>query len=478
MKNFTAIILAAGKGTRMKSSTPKVLFPLAGKILLSYPVDLLKKLKAKRIVVVTGHGSGQVREEFKKDKLRFVLQSPQLGTGDAVKCAMEELKNQSGDVLILSGDVPLLAAETIKALFKVHEKKPKGKDKKSKNAISFISFITNKPKGYGRVVRDSENLVTSIVEERDCLPSERKISEVNGGIYLADLEFLRSNLAKLKTSNKQGEYYLPDLIKIARSKGQGVSALTVIDESEVMGINNRLELSKAEAAVRERILKALMLGGVTITAPSATYIDYGVKIGKDTVISPNVFLKGQVRIGSDVIIEEGVKITNSTIGSGVIIKSHSVIEDAVIGAGSEVGPFARIRPGTVLSASSRIGNFVEVKNSKVGKGTKINHLSYVGDALIGEDVNIGAGVITCNYDGVNKHRTIIKDNVFIGSDSQLVAPVTIGKGAYIGSGSTITKDVLSSSLALTRAEQKNIKDWAKRKKAKKNKSKKNKKKKV
>lgn len=464
MKGFVAIVLAAGKGTRMKSSVPKVLHEVAGKPMLFYPLTELRTLRPKKAVVVVGYGAEKVKKEFHGGKIDFALQSPQLGTGHAVMCAMKKLKGFSGDALILSGDVPLITSSTIKALFEIHKTRAR-----QKPVISFISVMLQEPHGYGRVVRDAAGRVKSIVEHKDLKPSHKDITEVNTGIYLVNAGFLSKNLKRLSIVNAQREYYLPELIRIAYLTGEKIKCLTHVDPEEVMGVNTRVELARANAVMRRRVLTSLMLGGTTIKDPGSTYVDFGVKCGRDTVLRPNVHLMGKTVTGDNCIIEEGSVIRDSVIEDGAHIKSYSVIESSKVMKGAVVGPFARLRPGTAIGEGARIGNFVEIKNSRIGRGSKANHLSYIGDSTVGSGVNIGAGTITCNYDGTKKHRTTIKDNAFIGSDSQLVAPVTVGKNAYVGSGSTITKNVPEGSLAIARAEQKTIKGWVKRKGLAKNK---------
>ncbi len=463
MENFAAIVLAAGKGTRMKSDTPKVLHRVCGRPMLYYPLRVLSSLGAKKVVTVVGHGADEVKSALGKDKAAgmpvtdFHLQKPQLGTGHAVGEGLKKLKGFKGDVLILSGDVPLITKETISALVKMHRRKS------PRPALSLVSIILDDPFGYGRIIRDDSGGVTSIVEHKDLEALKRSINEVNAGIYVASADFLRSAIRRLKTDNKQGEYYLTDLVSIAVKRGEQVAALTHLEPGEVMGVNNRVELAAVNSRMRRKILSRLMLSGVTVLDPEATYVDSGVKVGKDAVIYPGVHLEGETVIGARCIIEEGVKVADSVVASGSHIKSGSVLEAARVGKGVVVGPYARLRPGTELKDNSHIGNFVEVKNSVIGRGSKANHLSYIGDSTIGSRVNIGAGTITCNYDGVRKWRTTIADGVFIGSDTQLVAPVKVGKGAYVGSGPTITKDVPPGSLALTRVEQKIIRGWAKKK---------------
>ncbi len=456
MKNLAAVVLAAGKGTRMKSEKPKVLHEVAGKPMLIFPVNLLKNSGAGKTVLVVGFGSETVVEAFRDFGLSFVTQEEQLGTGHAVMCALKELQDFTGDVLVLSGDVPLIKEETVKALLELHRKGGKA-------AISLVTTAVEDPTGYGRIVRDAEGKIARIVEEKDCSPLQKKIQEVNTGVYLFSAEFLHSNIKKLGKENAQGEYYLPDLVHMAVEGGLRVDSVSIVDATEVMGVNNRVELAKAAEFMRARINETLMVSGVTIIDPRSTYIDYGVAAGADTVIYPGCRLSGTTVIGSGCVIEEGVVITSSKIGDGSTIKSYSVIEKSEVGKENVIGPFARLRPATILADKVKIGNFVELKKSTLGKGSKANHLTYLGDSVIGEGVNIGAGTITCNYDGTNKSVTRIEDGAFIGSDSQLVAPVTIGKDAYVGSGTTVTRDVPAGSLVITRAPEKVIEGWAGRK---------------
>src|SRR3989337_2075908 len=458
IKGVAAIILAAGLGKRMKSDTPKVLHPVAGRPMLFYPVQVIKNLGLKKAIIIVGHKAEKVMEILDSElrtpnsELKFVKQEPQLGTGHAVLCAENVLKAWKGDILILSGDVPLITKQTILGLLDLHAKK--------KAAISFISTVIADPSGYGRVLRDENNSVKRIVEDKDSSIEEKAINEINTGIYCINAQFLFSGLKYIKRENAQGEYYLPDLIEMAAKAKQKVACLTHINPAEVMGINNRIELAQANGVMRERINNELMLSGVSLIDPETTYIHYGVKIGKDTTIYPNVFLEGNTNIGKGCLIEQGCMIQNSHIGDGSKIKSNSVIESSEIGGQVSIGPFARIRPDSTIGDGASIGNMMEVKKSRIGRGTKANHLSYLGDAIIGKDVNIGAGTITCNYDGVKKHQTIIEDGAFIGSDTQLIAPVKVGKNAYIGSGSTITKNVPPGSLALSRIEQRVVEGWA------------------
>ncbi|MCK5237114.1 MAG: bifunctional UDP-N-acetylglucosamine diphosphorylase/glucosamine-1-phosphate N-acetyltransferase GlmU [Deltaproteobacteria bacterium] len=459
MKNLSAIVLAAGKGTRMKSSHPKLVHEICGVPMIYYPLKVLGELGCKNTVCLTGHGSEAVREAVSmlplKKQPAFTLQREQLGTGHAVKIAFKALKGAgTGDVLILSGDVPLIKKDTLKKFITAHRRK---KD----TALSFITVDIGDGKGYGRVIRDSRGELISITEDKDLLPTQRHIGEINSGIYIAKAQFLKKYLPKIKNKNAQKEYYLTDLVSLALRDKLNVQTFLHGDPYELRGINDRLDLSMVEELLRDEIREKHMRSGVTMIDPFNTYIESLVKIGSDVVLEPNTYIEGTSVIGTDCRIEAGVKITDSVIGSGSHIKSGSIIESSVIKKDVTIGPLARLRPESVIDDGARIGNFVEIKKSKIGKGSKAGHLSYIGDSIIGKNVNIGAGVITCNYDGVKKYITIIEDNVFVGSDSQLVAPIRIGKGSYIGSGSTITKDVPAEALSLTRGEQRTIKDWAK-----------------
>ncbi len=461
MRNFTAIVLAAGKGTRFKSAVPKVLHPIGGRPMLHYPLQALKALKPRGIVVVVGHKAEDVKARFNENGfLGFAVQEPQLGTGHAVMCGLKGLKgaeNNVQDLLILSGDVPLITEETIRALFREHMG-----SKGSSPVISFISTELNDPAGYGRVIRGENGNVLRIVEHKDLKPYEHCVNEINAGIYLISRAFLAENLKKLGNKNAQKEFYLPDLVRLASEAGKPVSALMTSDSDEVMGINTRIELARAGRLLNQRTLNSLMLNGVSIVDPEATYIESTVKIGPDTTVYPGAYIAGSAKIGANATIEQGVLIRDSAIGDNTVVKAYSVIEDSSIGRNASIGPFARLRPGNVIMDNVRIGNFVEVKKTRMGKGAKANHLSYLGDSVIGRHVNIGAGTITCNYDGINKYTTTIKDNAFIGSDTQLVAPVVVGKGAYVGSGTTVTKDVPPGSLVVTRASERVIKGWARK----------------
>jgi bifunctional UDP-N-acetylglucosamine pyrophosphorylase/glucosamine-1-phosphate N-acetyltransferase len=455
-QNLEVIVLAAGLGTRMKSSTIKILHRAAGRPIIDYVLDLADGVCANPPVMIIGHQRDAVQQTV-GTRARFAVQEEQLGTGHAVLQAASTLEPAAGKrVLILSGDVPLTRTETLRQLIDEHDR--------ARNALTLLTMVLDRPASYGRIVRDAQGAVTRIVEAKDASDDEKRINEVNAGIYLFNGESLFDNLRNLSTNNAQGEYYLTDLLATLRDAGQRVGALVVDDPVEALGVNSRSDLAQVEGEIQRRVVEKLMADGVTFRNPSTVVIDSTVSIGPDTVIYPFVTIEGQTTIGSNCVIEPGAHLINVTIADDVHIKTGTVAEDAIIDAKAAVGPYAHLRPGTKLGRKVKVGNFVETKKAIFGEGAKASHLSYIGDADIGSDVNIGAGTITCNYDGVNKHKTTIEDGAFIGSDSQLVAPVRIGKGAYVGAGSTITKDVPPAALALSRTPQRIIEEWANRKK--------------
>jgi bifunctional UDP-N-acetylglucosamine pyrophosphorylase/glucosamine-1-phosphate N-acetyltransferase len=441
----------------MKSRTAKVLHRAAGRPLIDYVVDLARQVSDRPPVVVVGHQRDAV-EQHVGDRARYALQEKQLGTGHAVQQAMQNLDAKGKNILILSGDVPLTRPETLKRLLEEHQR--------SGNALTLVTMELDEPALYGRIIRDANDSVARIVEARDADEKQKQIREVNAGIYLFDGQHLGDNLRKLSTNNSQGEYYLTDLIGMLRDSGKRVGALLLDDPVEAFGVNSRAELATVEGEIQRRVIARLMSEGVTFRNPETVVIDSMVAIGSDTVIYPFVTIEGNTRIGTDCVIEPGVHLHNVTVGNDVHVKTGTVAEDAVIEDEASVGPYAHLRPGTRLGKHVKVGNFVETKKAVFGEGAKASHLSYIGDAEIGKDVNIGAGTITCNYDGVNKHKTVLEDGVFIGSDTQLVAPVRVGRGAYIGAGSTITKDVPPDALALSRVPQKIVEGWAKNRKKK------------
>jgi bifunctional UDP-N-acetylglucosamine pyrophosphorylase/glucosamine-1-phosphate N-acetyltransferase len=459
MSALAAVVLCAGKGTRMKSEKAKVLHPILGRPLCAYPLSRALELGASPLVPVVGHQAAEVekavRAFFPGAPLRFALQKEQRGTADAVRSAEEALRDYSGRVLILYGDVPLLRRETLEALVAAHEK--------GGGVLSMISTTLEDPTGYGRVIREGGRVVR-IVEHKDCTPEQRAVKECNAGLYLVESSFLWKALAEIRPVNAQGEYYLTDLVEMAARRGPVPTVEA--DATETAGVNDRVELAARARVLQQRINERHMRAGVSIQDPATTYIEEGVSIGADTEIAPNVTLAGRTTVGRNVTIGVGCVVTDSSVADGASLKPYSVLEEARVGERNLIGPFSRLRPGTELAEDVHLGNFVETKKAKIGRGSKANHLTYLGDANIGSGVNVGAGTITCNYDGVHKHLTEIGNGVFIGSDTQLVAPVQVGEGAYVGAGTTVTKNVPPGSLAVSRVPQVNKEGWAARKKAK------------
>lgn len=444
-----AVILAAGQGTRMKSKLYKVLHPVCGKPMVQHVIDQIKKLQINQIVTVIGHGAEMVKAEL-GEQCHYVIQEEQLGTGHAVLQARELLKDKQGTTLVVCGDTPLIKAETMEALFKHHE----GTGAKA----TVLTAEADDPTGYGRIIRNESGLVEKIVEHKDATEEERLITEINTGTYCFDNQALFEALNKVTNDNVQGEYYLPDVIEILKKKGEVVSAYKTADFEETLGVNDRVALSEAEKIMRRRINKQHMQNGVTIIDPETTYIDADVVIGADTLIMPGTVIKGKTVIGSDCQIGPNSEIKNCHIGNATVIR-QSVAYDSKVGANVNIGPFAHIRPESSILDDVKIGNFVEIKKAVFGKGSKASHLSYIGDAEVGSNVNIGCGSITVNYDGKNKYLTKIEDGVFVGCNSNLIAPVTIGKGAYVAAGSTITENVPGDALALARSRQVNKENY-------------------
>ncbi len=448
-----AIILAAGKGTRMKSKHPKVLHPIAGRPMAAYPLELTRALGCSKTVMVVGHEADLVKDSFCDTHIDFVHQQQQLGTGHAVQVAWEELASFSGTVLLLCADVPLLRRETLDKLLKVH--------RTSGATVSVLSAEIAQPQGYGRIIRDGLQ-ICSIVEEKDASDKQKKICEINTGIFALQAPDVFALLQQLDNNNAQQEYYITDIVELAAKQGLQVSSASLDDINESMGVNDRSQLAAASTLMRRRINHEHMLAGISLENPESTYIDATVHIEADTYIQAGVHLHGNTHIESDCIIETGSVISDSRVGARSHIRAGSSIEGSIIGEQCTIGPMAHLRPGTHLHGFNKIGNFVETKKAQIGMRSQASHLSYIGDAELGESVNIGCGTITCNYDGVNKHKTTIEDDVFVGSDTQFIAPVTIGRNSLIGAGSTITKDVPPDSLALARAEQKIIPGWRKK----------------
>lgn len=447
MTQLSVVILAAGKGTRMYSDLPKVLHPIAGKPMVKHVIDTAKQLSAKKIHLIYGHGADQLKQRLANEPVNWVHQAEQLGTGHAMQQAAPFFADDE-NILMLYGDAPLITKETLEKLIAA----------KPANGIGLLTVVLDNPTGYGRIIRENGSVV-GIVEQKDANPEQLKIQEVNTGVMVASGASFNKWLAQLNNNNAQGEYYITDVIAMANRDGFSVQAVQASDLMEVEGANNRLQLAALERYFQQKQAEKLLLAGVTIIDLSRFDLRGTVSHGKDVEIDVNVILEGEVKLGNNVKIGAGSVLKNCEIGDGVEIKPYSVIEDTIIGQEAKIGPFSRLRPGTNLAAHTHVGNFVEIKNAVVGDGSKVNHLTYVGDAEIGKNCNIGAGTITCNYDGANKHKTIIGDDVFVGSDSQLVAPVTISSGATIGAGATVTKDVAENELVISRVPQRHIQGW-------------------
>lgn len=459
MPDVHIVVLAAGKGTRMKSRLPKVLHKAGELPLIERVFRSADALSPASITVIVGFQADAVRAGIgERLGLRFAVQEPQLGTGHALLQSEPMLKGRTGVVVLLSGDVPLLRRETLERLVRVHQE--------SKATATVLTAVVENPDGYGRIVRDADGRISRIVEHKDASADERRISEINSGIYAFDLEPLFGALREIGAANAQGEYYLPDLVSIYRSRGLVVETVVADDPREILGVNSRKELADVTAILRTARNEELMDAGVTIVDPATTFVGPDVTVGADTILHPNVYLEGRTTIGSGCVIHSGVRIVDSTIDDGVTINNFCVITESHLSRGAKVGPFAHIRPQSDVGEDAHIGNFVELKKTRLGRGSKANHLSYLGDATIGEKVNVGAGTITCNYDGVAKHPTIIEDGAFIGSDTQLIAPVRVGKGAYVAAGSSITSDVPPDSLGIARSRQTNLEGWVTKKKQK------------
>ena len=448
--DVVGVILAAGMGTRMRSASPKVLHPICGRSLASWCVQAALDAGVSRCVVVVGHAREEVEADLRGrfgDKVSFALQQEQRGTGHAAASALPELEGHEGKVLITYGDCPLVPSSVLRELIEVS----KG------HHLALVTAHLDDPTGYGRILR-STGVVTGIREERDCNPAERALTEVNPGIYCVDAPFLRQSVELLRDDNDQGELYLTDLVGIAAARGD--VATTLGDMTTLQGVNDRWELSHAASTMRLRLLESFARAGVGLVDPSSTHIDADCAVAADAWIAPGVQLRGRCRVEAGARIDVGCVLNDVVVEAGANLLPYTVATDARIGPGAQVGPFAHLRPKTDLGEDTKVGNFCETKKTTVGKGSKVNHLAYVGDGQIGEGVNVGAGVIFCNYDGVQKHTTVLEDGVFIGSDSQLVAPLTVGKGAYIASGSTVTKDVPPDALAVSRVRQSNKEGYA------------------
>ena len=446
-----AIVLAAGKGTRMKSSTPKVLHKAAGKALGDWALDAAAEATHAKPVLVVGDAADEVKAHF-GDRANFVLQDPPLGSGHAVMAAKDYLSGE-GYVLVVAGDMPLIRAQTLENLLK--------KTSEEKLAACLLSAVVEDAFGYGRILRGENGDVIRIVEHRDATDEQKSIREINLSVYCFDIALLREALGTLKPANVQGEYYLTDCIEYLSGKGHSIKAMVCEDNTECMGVNDKAQLAQAAKQLRQRINTALMREGVTLLDPDATYIDVTVTVEPDAVIYPGVTLEGDTHIGAQAVLYPGSRISNSTIGKGTAVQ-NSVILDSSVGDNSTIGPYAYLRPKSIVGNGCRVGDFVEVKNAQIKDGAKVSHLSYIGDGEIGEKANIGCGVVFVNYDGQKKSKTVVEKNAFVGCNANLVAPVTIGEGAYVAAGSTVTADVEPDSLCVARSRQRVISGWAKR----------------
>ncbi|MEP1895995.1 bifunctional UDP-N-acetylglucosamine diphosphorylase/glucosamine-1-phosphate N-acetyltransferase GlmU [Alloalcanivorax venustensis] len=446
--NLAVVILAAGKGTRMKSDLPKVLHPIAGRPMVQHVVDAAGALDPDNTVLIYGHGGEAVRQAVTGSRLQWAEQAEQLGTGHAVAQALPHLEEDV--VLVLYGDVPLIQPQTLRDFVA----------RVDDQSLALMTLTLDDPSGYGRVIRDGDGKVQRVVEQKDASDDEKAVREINTGILACTRRFLNDSLPRLSNSNAQGEYYLTDLIAMAVDAGMDVVTEQPGHAWEVDGVNDRVQLARLERVYQRVRAEALMRAGVTLLDPNRLDIRGNLQCGQDVTLDINTVLVGDVEIGDRVTVGPNCLIRNACIGSGTHIEANSVVDGAVVGENCQVGPFARLRPGTELAAQAKVGNFVETKKAYVGEGSKVNHLTYIGDSRIGKGVNVGAGTITCNYDGVNKFQTVMKDGAFIGSNSSLVAPVTIGENATVGAGSVVTKDVPDQGLAVARGQQRNIQNWS------------------
>ena len=446
---FTSVILAAGMGTRMKSKMPKVLHKVCGKPLSKWVIDASKAAGADKVCAVVGHKAETVKEVL-GDVCEFALQAEQKGTGHAVMQAIDVIKNSKGEVVILNGDTPLITAETINKAIEYH--------KNNGNQATVITAILDDATGYGRIVRDNDGSVLKIVEQKDASEEEKKINEVNSGMYVFDAQSLVYALDKITPNNAQGEYYLTDTLEILLSAGKKIGGYAISDNDEIRGINDRVQLNEAEKIMQKRINEYHMRNGVTMSNPESVYIEDGVEIGNDTEICQNVTIKSGTKIGSDCVIGSGSMLDRAVIHDGVDVLS-SVILESEVDEGTHVGPFAYIRPNCHVGKEVKVGDFVELKNSNIDDGTKISHLTYIGDSDVGKRVNFGCGTVTCNYDGKKKYRTTIGDDCFVGCNTNFVSPINVGDGVYIAAGSTITEDIPENSLSIARARQVNKEGW-------------------
>jgi bifunctional UDP-N-acetylglucosamine pyrophosphorylase/glucosamine-1-phosphate N-acetyltransferase len=458
MNQLGVILLAAGQGTRMKSAVPKVLHSLGGKALYLHVLETAKRLDPAVVAIVVGHAARTVQEACPVRDINWAVQEEQLGTGHAVLCAHDKFRGFEGDILILSGDVPLIEEQTLRTIIE-HQRS-------SRADLSLLTAQLDNPKGYGRILRNAQGAIAGIVEEKDATSEQRQISEINTGVYVVSSPFLFEALAAVKNHNQQKEYYLTDIVAIALRQKKKVEAVHVDDVRETLGINSREDLAKMEKNLRDKINQKWMLAGVTLQDPDTTYIEETVRIGQDTVIGPNTHLKGKTVIGERCQIDGTAFLTDMEIGDDVLLKFSVVMTGSRIDRGAIIGPFAHLRPGTHLGSNVHIGNFVEAKAAHVGEGTKANHLTYLGDVTIGRDTNIGAGTITCNYDGFQKYKTTIGDRVQVGSDTTLIAPIAIGDDVYVATASTVRHDIPAGALVFNPREEQLREGWTEQKRKK------------
>ncbi len=458
MQELGVVVLAAGQGTRMKSNLPKVLHPLGGRPLFLHVLRTAQRLNPNAVAIVIGHGAEAVRSAYAGNDVAWILQEQQRGTGHAVLCAKEAFKGFKGEVIILSGDVPFIREQTLLMLVAHH---------RSRNAaVTLLTAFLDEPKGYGRILRDDHGNATGIVEEKDATPAQRGIREVNAGVYVVSASFVFGALSEVKNHNQQGEYYLPDIVAIGLAQRAHIETVRVDDVREMLGINTREELAFMEKDLRQSINKKWMLAGVTFKDPDTTYIEDGVTIGKDTVIGPNTQLRGKTVVGERCQIDGSAFLTDAQIGDEVHLRFSVVMTGCRVANGAIIGPFAHLRPGSNLGPNVHIGNFVETKEAKIGQGTKANHLTYLGDVTIGSEANIGAGTITCNYDGFHKYNTTIGDRVQVGSDTTLIAPVSLGDDVYVATASTVRHDVPAGALVYNQRDERVREGWTEQKRKK------------
>jgi len=458
MQELGVVVLAAGQGTRMKSNLPKVLHPLGGRPLFLHVLRTAQRLNPNPVAIVIGHGAEAVRSAYARNDVVWILQEQQRGTGHAVLCAKEAFKEFKGEVIILSGDVPFIREQTLLMLVAHHRSRSA--------ALTLLTAFLDEPKGYGRILRDDHGNVTGIVEEKDATLGERGIREVNAGVYVVSAPFVFAALSEIKNHNQQGEYYLPDIVAIGLAQRADIETVRVDDVREMLGINTREELAFMEKNLRQSINKKWMLAGVTFKDPDTTYIEDGVTIGKDTVIGPNTQLRGKTVVGERCQIDGSAFLTDAQIGDEVHLRFSVVMTGCRVANGAIIGPFAHLRPGSNLGPNVHIGNFVETKEAKIGQGTKANHLTYLGDVTIGNEANIGAGTITCNYDGFHKYNTTIGDRVQVGSDTTLIAPVSLGDDVYVATASTVRHDVPAGALVYNQRDERVREGWTEQKRKK------------